>query len=303
MKVEIKRSLTLSDAEKTEVLMHSLRNVLNVIYTELQFLQKIFKAKNCLARSLSLSLEILASFSDQEKALASAGEMENYRKIILDEIDKALAEHLVEPRHQKFLDEALSNLKSVFAVVEVRIREILARSKAPGMWASFGANEIEKDIKQVLSAIAKNSHGRYNIVHCQENQGPEDYLVELKISGEKEGILFMPTIFQDCFRDLIANARKYTAPGGRIRACLEDDGAQLKLEISDTGRGIPEDEIEEVVEFGARGSNTLPNETKGGGFGLTKAYYVCRQFDGRMWIESELNKGTTVTIHLPRPCS
>jgi signal transduction histidine kinase len=101
-------------------------------------------------------------------------------------------------------------------------------------------------------------------------------------------------------RDLIANARKYTEPGGRISAGLWDDGNVLRLVVEDTGKGIPEDEMEEVVNFGYRGSNISDKETQGGGFGLTKAYINTRRFGGRMWIRSGNNSGTRITIEVPR---
>jgi signal transduction histidine kinase len=41
----------------------------------------------------------------------------------------------------------------------------------------------------------------------------------------------------------------------------------------------------------------------GGGFGLTKAFLVTKQFGGRMWIKSELGVGTRITLKLPRPGS
>jgi signal transduction histidine kinase len=71
------------------------------------------------------------------------------------------------------------------------------------------------------------------------------------------------------------------------------------LVVEDTGKGIPADEIEQVVNYGTRARNVQDQETKGGGFGLTKAWFVTKQFDGRLWIESEEKIGTTITLQLP----
>ena len=43
----------------------------------------------------------------------------------------------------------------------------------------------------------------------------------------------------------------------------------------------------------------LDTSTMGGGFGLTKAYFVCKQYQGRMWIASEPGKGTFIEIKIP----
>lgn len=123
----------------------------------------------------------------------------------------------------------------------------------------------------------------------------------LDIRSVDGGQISMPPVLQDCFRDLLANARKYTPPGGEIRGSLRDDGRELRVVVADTGRGIPETEVGHVVRFGQRGSNARPGETRGGGYGLTKAYSICRRFGGRLWIESEIDIGTTVTMQIPRP--
>jgi signal transduction histidine kinase len=75
---------------------------------------------------------------------------------------------------------------------------------------------------------------------------------------------------------------------------------ELRFMVEDTGRGIPPDEITNVVQFGQRASNVGDVRTMGGGFGLTKAVFVTKQFGGRFWISSEVGAGTRIRIVLPR---
>lgn len=84
-------------------------------------------------------------------------------------------------------------------------------------------------------------------------------------------------------------------------AAVRDDGKSLHFMVKDTGQGIPEDELERVTQYGYRASNTNQKRTMGGGFGLTKALYVVSQYGGEMWIDSEVDTGTRVTIVIPRP--
>jgi signal transduction histidine kinase len=126
-------------------------------------------------------------------------------------------------------------------------------------------------------------------------------MVNFGIESADGPIINMPPVFQDVMRDLIANARKYTEPGGEITAGLVDNGKELRFVVEDSGRGIPPDEVQQVVEFGKRGSNVDDKATMGGGFGLTKAYLVTRRFGGRMWISSRPGPGTRITISIPRP--
>lgn len=298
MKIEIDKPLEVSPEEENKLAMHSLYNIVGVITTILEFFRDILEDKQCLEKSISLCNTILYSFGDGELTLNTIKNMENYKNIIRDDVRERLGKS-PDVLQQKLVHELLENLNNVFNVLDVRIREILARLNAQDPWFLFSIEDFKRDIKDVLAAIAKNSMGHFGIVYDVKQQGPNDYFVELTIQSRNGGTILIPAILQDCFRDIIANARKYTLPGGKISASLVEDGSQIVITVSDTGRGIPANEIANVVDYGRRGTNTLERETHGGGFGLTKAYYVCKQFKGRMWIDSDLGKGTIVTLSIP----
>jgi signal transduction histidine kinase len=153
----------------------------------------------------------------------------------------------------------------------------------------------------VFAAIERNSHGRYRILYNAALQQPSDYYVDFKIETDLDGKFRMPPVLQDVMRDLIANARKYTAPGGHITAALHAGTDGLRFVVHDDGRGIPHDEIKEVVGFGKRASNVGEVRSMGGAFGLTKAFLVTKQFGGRFWIASKLGRGTRVRLWIPPP--
>ncbi|MBT5902062.1 MAG: ATP-binding protein [Opitutaceae bacterium] len=133
-------------------------------------------------------------------------------------------------------------------------------------------------------------------------QEPNDYFVDLAVQSEiNEDAVLIPLVFKDVMRDLIANSRKYSPLGASIIVGLYETSDALKFVVQDTGRGIPEEEIQRVFEYGSRGSNVEGVRTMGGGFGLTKAFYVTKQFGGRFWIKSAVDQGTRIRIELPRP--
>ena len=125
--------------------------------------------------------------------------------------------------------------------------------------------------------------------------------MEIVIEKPNDRLVSLPLVFKDVMRDLLANARKYTAPGGTISVGLHETADVLKFTIQDTGRGIPPGELQTVVHYRKRGSNVADVRTMGGGFGLTKAFLVTKQFGGRFWIRSELGVGTRIRIEIPRP--
>lgn len=300
-RIEVDVDLGLSGDQEARIELHSFHNVLNIIFGELQILQRVLGDETALAESLGVCEAILSSFDNRQRALESVERIEEHKRIILRDVDQALRLHSTPEEHRHLVQESLENLRSILGVVDVRVRELLARQNVAGRWEAVPTSEIEEGQKQVFTAIARNARGRYGIVFEPEEQGENDYLIEVEIRGDLRGAIRIPPVLTDVMRDLTANARKYTDPGGCVESRLSSDGQAVELTVRDTGRGIPPDELDQVVRFGIRASNTRPSETKGAGFGLTKAYYVCRQHGGRMWLQSGLGEGTAVTLHLPRP--
>ena len=78
----------------------------------------------------------------------------------------------------------------------------------------------------------------------------------------------------------------------------EKEPRGLFLKVTDQGIGIPEEEVEKVTRYGYRASNVFDRRTMGGGYGLTKAYQLCKKFHGRFFIESDEGKGTCIEMTL-----
>ncbi len=301
--MEITRELKLSDAQMRTLDLHSFLNVLNVLATALQLIAASSGDDARMAAAIARTREMTGWLDDPAKFAQRAGNLEPLRALTLDAVDAVLAAREWEAETRADIAEARDNIGSVFDVLRVRLAEWQARLAAPKMWIACPIAEVAANLTQFLAAVEKNSRGRYRIVRNIAEHDAGDYLVHLEISSVNGETIFMPPVFQDVMRDLVANARKYTAVGGQIDAGLLDDGRELVLRVADTGRGIPADELETVVEFGARGSNTQDIRTHGAGFGLTKAYLMTRAFSGRFFIDSTLGQGTTITIRLPHPQS
>jgi len=299
--IEITEIPPLKPNELSLVAMHSLLNIFSVLRGELALIGLTLQHDDALlGRGLALCDELIANLRDPVASLAAARQVDAHAAAIFAEIDAVLAAHPDMRDHPEII-ESLANLESVFAILRVRARELLARAQHPDRWEEFSAAELQRDFVNVFAALEKNSHGRFRIIYNAALQGPRDYYFDFKIESSAGVRLWMPAVFQDVLRDLVANARKYTAPGGHVTAALYEDAAVLRLVVEDTGRGIPEHELATVVHFGQRASNVGDVRTMGGGFGLTKAFLATKQFGGRFWLASEVGVGTRVRIHVPRP--
>ena len=297
MKVELTQDLDLVPAQVATLDLHSFLNVINVLAADLLFLQDWLG--EALEPALEGSYQLAEGLRDGTDLGTALKILVDYRELFFSTLESALSQ---SPAAQSpDVIAQVDNLRSIWRVIDLRYSEMKSRLEKPEEWSLFSADKLTEEFEKFLGAVEKNSQGRYHIVTNIARKEPADYVVHLHFSGPSGDEIRMPPVLKDVFRDILANARKYTEPGGTIQAGLAQDSKQLKLVIRDSGRGIPQDQLAQVVEFGFRARNVEDTETKGGGFGLTKAYWTARRFGGRMWIESELNQGTTVTIEVPNP--
>ena len=97
---------------------------------------------------------------------------------------------------------------------------------------------------------------------------------------------------------LLDNAVKYTPEGGKVTVAVRDADGWAELEVSDTGVGIPEDQLPLVFE---RFHRADPSRTAGGfGLGLSIARQIAEAHGGRIEVESAPGEGSTFTLLLPK---
>jgi len=98
--------------------------------------------------------------------------------------------------------------------------------------------------------------------------------------------------------NLIHNAVKFTPPGGEIRLFAKLDGKYVRFDVSDTGAGIDPDDLPRIFERFYKADRA---RTKGGGtgLGLSIARHIVEAHGGKIWVESELEKGSTFYFTIP----
>ena len=115
----------------------------------------------------------------------------------------------------------------------------------------------------------------------------------------------LPKVYVDPLRivevlsNLLTNAINYTASGGKIRVWAQHLGKEVITHVADSGQGIPKEDLVHLFTKFFRVSGPLEQGSKGTGLGLYIAKSIINMHHGRIWAESELNKGSTFSFALP----
>ena len=104
--------------------------------------------------------------------------------------------------------------------------------------------------------------------------------------------------FRHIFGNLLSNALKYSPEGGTVRFALTSRADAVELTVTDCGIGLPPEDIPRLFESFFRASNS--GHIPGTGLGLSIVKRAVELHGGRISVESELGRGTTFTVILPR---
>ncbi len=291
--------ITIPDEKMQQIELHSFLNVINLINMKLSLLALKLDAESEMSLVLSKTLEIAEKVKNGDSSVLYPNHVDKFCDFVVSELEKLL--ELKGSDSAPNITSSMNLLNEFFVVFRSRSSELLAKMLNPGKWETLNIDEYIDEYYKFFNAVERNSEGKYKIIYNIARQEEKDYLVQLDIESEFGNTLFMPLSFKDVIRDLIANARKYTPPGGQLDIGLYQNASILRFSIQDNGIGIPESEVQEVFNYGYRASNVANRPTMGGGFGLTKAAQVTKHLNGRLFIGSAEGLGTRIRIDIPIP--
>ena len=101
------------------------------------------------------------------------------------------------------------------------------------------------------------------------------------------------------FANIVDNAIKFTPAGGRVDIYAAPGQGTVRVEVRDTGIGIPHDELPRVFERFYRGKQRAVGNVSGSGLGLALVKVVVESHQGKVLVTSEPEQGTCVTVILP----
>jgi signal transduction histidine kinase len=152
------------------------------------------------------------------------------------------------------------------------------------------ANIVSCDMREITQAEIDAAR-----VHL-----PEDVQLQLTGSDELPAVCADSGQLRQVISNLIENAIKYSPQGGAINVALEPNDHHVRFAITDCGLGIPAAEQGRIFEKFYRLDPHMSRGIGGTGLGL----YICRELvrrvDGRIWVESDGNSGSTFFVEIPQ---
>lgn len=104
----------------------------------------------------------------------------------------------------------------------------------------------------------------------------------------------------ECINNVIGNAVHYNNKGGKVTVTLSEDSEKVRVVVKDSGIGIAKEHIPYICERFYRVDKSRSKQTGGTGLGLSIVKHIVALYDGKLEIDSELGKGTSVSIEFPK---
>ena len=120
--------------------------------------------------------------------------------------------------------------------------------------------------------------------------------VSLKVSGDDGIINGVRRLLYEVVYNLCDNAIKYNNPGGSVKVTVAQKNGEVLLSVQDTGIGIAPEHQDKVFERFYRVDKSHSKQSGGTGLGLSIVKHAVQYHHGKITVESELNKGTTISI-------
>jgi signal transduction histidine kinase len=135
----------------------------------------------------------------------------------------------------------------------------------------------------------------------------EDTRRDLPLFGDRNyevapiggGVQADPDRLTQVVRNLVRNAVNHTDSGDTIRLAARVRGDDVEFSVSDTGPGIPEEELDRIFERFHRTDDSRRRDVGGSGLGLPIARAIVEAHGGRIWAESRPGEGATIRFTLP----
>ncbi|MCL4548525.1 MAG: PAS domain-containing sensor histidine kinase, partial [Bacteroidetes bacterium] len=255
--------------------------------------------------------DLNAKFIEANRIISIERERARHKITVLEELNKLKSEFISNVSHELrtplasivgFAETILSDTELPQETVLEFSQIILAEGKRLAKLINdlldfskleSGEEELSKEqlnLVELLDVVAKSVERQLNeksLILSKEY--PSEKII---INADKERLTKV-------FGNLLSNATKFTNNGGRISILVQDFGKEVEIAITDTGIGIPEKDLTNLFQKFSK-VQRVTTQIGGTGFGLVTVKQIVDLHKGFIKVRSEVNKGTTFIIRLPK---
>ena len=227
--------------------------------------------------------------------------------------------HNLDEARNQFVSNASHELKTPLATIKILVESMLYQDDMPPELRQEFLTDINREIDRLSSVVGDlltlvhiDSHKlrlrremmvfaetvRESVKRLQPLAKKRGQEISVEITDPCEMFADPGKLAQVCY-NIIENAIKYTPDGGKITVRLRRMGRDAVLDISDTGVGIPEEDLAHVFDRFYRVDKARSRDTGGTGLGLSIVQQIVRLHAGSVTVQSTRGEGTTFTVQLP----
>ena len=185
---------------------------------------------------------------------------------------------------QRYLQTAQRDVRSLSRLIEDLFE--ISQMDAGGLKLDCHYNAMSDLISDTIESFSELARRQQVQLSGQAESGVDPVWID----GQRIGRVLS---------NLVSNALAHTPPGGNVSICVQRVGGHVQVQVCDDGEGIAAEDLPRVFERFYRGDKSRSRSTGGAGLGLAIAQGIIHAHSGRIWVESELSKGTCFTFELP----
>ncbi len=238
------------------------------------------------------------------------GEVSGVVIVILDATEKEMRNQLRREFTSNVSHELKTPLTSIYGVADMLAAGIVKAEDVPAF-----AGDIFKECKRMLHLIEdiirlsqldeQSISEEKELVDLYELSKSvkkslsilaEERNINLQVVGETVKVLGVPTMLEEIIYNLCENAIKYNKPNGSVTVMISRENEMAKIQVKDTGIGIPAEDVERVFERFYRVDKSHSKRIGGTGLGLSIVKHAVWYHDGIIRVASVEGEGTTMTV-------
>jgi len=238
------------------------------------------------AEALNSRLDAVASAEkEQQQFIADVShELRTPLTVMRGSLEVVLEEDRPAEEYREAIGNALLEVRHLTRLSQNLL--FLARGQAGRVTLSFANVDLVKFLTEVTR----------DLLPAVTDKGLE---LSVDLPSESPRAFIDSDRMQQVLHNLLENAIRYTNPGGKIRVSLASSPAEVRIDVSDNGIGIPEANLPFVFERFFRSDRARRAYPGGSGLGLSIVKWIIGAHKGRVEVKSRVGEGSTFSVVLP----